>query len=155
MRLYLVQHAEAETADVDEERHLTAGGIRDVEMVGHFLETMSTPVSRILHSGKVRARETAERLARYIGPEAVVEQVVGIRARDPAEPWKERLDAEEENLVMVAHMPFVARLASLLVRGEEDPELFRFTPGTVLCLESFGEGRWSVVWMVPPALVVR
>jgi phosphohistidine phosphatase len=66
MKLYLVQHAEAKTEKEDPLRPLSEKGLKDLEKVSSFLEDRSIKVTRILHSGKQRARETAEKLSKVV-----------------------------------------------------------------------------------------
>ena len=60
MKLYLVQHGEACAEDVDPERPLTAQGRADVERLAAFLQQAGIQVGRVIHSGKLRAEQTAE-----------------------------------------------------------------------------------------------
>jgi phosphohistidine phosphatase len=55
MRLYLVQHGEAVSKDIDPDRPLTAAGRQDIELLASFLWRHRVSVSRIIHSGKARA----------------------------------------------------------------------------------------------------
>ncbi len=63
MHLYLVQHAEAKPREDDHQRPLSDQGRADIQKVAAFLGDRGIPVSRIIHSGKLRARQTAEALA--------------------------------------------------------------------------------------------
>ena len=63
MRLYLVQHAEALPADVDPARPLSANGRTDAERVATLLTGQVLGITRVLHSGKTRAEQTAGILA--------------------------------------------------------------------------------------------
>ena len=63
MKLYLVQHGEACAKDVDPDRPLTDAGKADVERLAAFLGQVGIRVDRVIHSGKLRAVQTAERLA--------------------------------------------------------------------------------------------
>jgi len=56
--------------------------------------------------------------------------------------------------MIVGHLPFLARLASYLVMGSEEPPLVRFRYGGVVCLERTGEGEpWMVSWMIVPECI--
>ena len=68
MNIYLVQHGEAVAKEVDPERPLTESGRSDVRRMASFLGAAGVRVSRIMHSGKVRAKETAELLAAAVAP---------------------------------------------------------------------------------------
>jgi phosphohistidine phosphatase len=68
MRLYLVQHGEAVAEDVDPARPLSATGQSDVTKVARFLAASGLSVSQVLHSGKLRAEQTAALLAAALAP---------------------------------------------------------------------------------------
>ena len=68
MKLYLVQHGEACAKEVNPERPLTEQGKEDVDRLGPFLKQAGIQVDRVIHSEKLRAIQTAERLANAIAP---------------------------------------------------------------------------------------
>ena len=107
----------------------------------------------IRHSGKTRAAQTAEVLAERLQPLTGVSAVEGLKPLDDQMPWAERLKGEQDNLMLVGHLPFVARLAALLVAGDPNVEVVRFQPGGVLCLERDEAGGWAIAWLVVPALL--
>mgnify|MGYP001139025655 CR=1 FL=1 len=70
MIAYLIQHGTAASKDEDPERPLTLRGRRDVERVAdRVASVMGT--ARVVHSGKLRALQTAEIVAQRLGVEAV------------------------------------------------------------------------------------
>ena len=153
MRLYLARHGEAKRSDEDPERGLTDAGEDGVEKVSVAVSEATTGArpERILHSGKKRARQTAEILARGLGCGDVAE-TRGLAPNDDPGAWL-GLPAGEGDLMLVGHLPFMDRLASLLVCDDADRGAFAFVPAAVLCLES-GESssRWRVEWMVNPVI---
>ena len=64
MKLYLVQHGEAHAKNVDPERPLTERGHGDVARLAAFLSRAGVRVERVIHSGKLRAEQTAGVLAK-------------------------------------------------------------------------------------------
>ena len=68
MRLYLVQHGTAVPKDKDPERPLSKDGQTDVSRVASFLGRSGVHVARVLHSGKLRAQETALLLSEVVSP---------------------------------------------------------------------------------------
>ncbi|MCD6138753.1 MAG: histidine phosphatase family protein, partial [Deltaproteobacteria bacterium] len=81
MKLYLVQHAEAKKKDEDPQRPLSEKGWTDIKKVAAFAaEQANIKVSNIMHSGKTRARQTAEAMADYLTPPE------GIRKEEGLEP---------------------------------------------------------------------
>jgi len=67
MNLYLVQHAKAKPAELDPERPLTEEGMVDARRVASFVSrNTDTRVAAILHSGLLRAQQTAQIFAEYL-----------------------------------------------------------------------------------------
>jgi phosphohistidine phosphatase SixA len=63
MRLYLVQHGDAVPERLDPERPLSASGRREVQAVARLLADTGVRAAHVVHSGKLRAQQTAELLA--------------------------------------------------------------------------------------------
>ena len=152
MRAFLVQHGEAKSKDLDPERHLTEKGVRDVEKVSRFLEPLGLEVGAVWHSGKARAQETAETLGRSVKATQGILAREGLAPNDVVGLVKEELDRAEKDLMVVGHLPFLARLASSLV-ADESAKVIAFRQGGVVCLERDEEGSWSVLWAVVPDLL--
>ena len=153
MRIYLVQHGEAVAKDVDPERPLSNGGRDDVQRVAERLAGVGLGVARIAHSGKLRAEQTANLLALTLGGERTPQARDGLGPNDPIAPVAEALAAEPEDVMLVGHLPFMARLATRLVTGAEEPAAVAFAPGSVVCLERAEDGRFAITWMVRPELI--
>lgn len=74
MTLYLVRHAEAKPEEEDPERPLSEKGWDDVRrLAGYAAAHLGITVDRVLHSGKTRARQTAEVLTGAVSPTARLE----------------------------------------------------------------------------------
>jgi len=149
--LCLVQHGEAVSEEVDPRRPLSERGRVEVERVASFLSRAGLRVSKIIHSTKLRARETAEILARHLG--APTEEAEGLEPRADPRPWAERLQSSVEDVMIVGHLPHLSRLASLLLLGREDAEVIRFRYGGVYCLEKGEDGRWRILWALRPDII--
>ena len=154
MKLYLVQHGKAKPKEEDPQRPLSREGRSDVERVARFLaEHSAAGVGLIVHSGKTRARQTAEIMAGHLHPSGGVKEAGGL---DPlAEPavWGERLVTETSDLMLVGHLPHLDKLVSRLVCGNEETGVVVFQMGGVVCLSRDDSGRWRVAWMIPPDVV--
>lgn len=161
MRLYLVQHGEATSKEVDPNRPLTEKGKEDVSRMADFLKKGGVRVSATWHSEKLRAIQTAQILGEAVSTEIVKQE--GLAPNDPVDRWLEELNTMMKDVMMVGHLPFLEKLASLLLVGNESSQLIAFRPGGVVCLEreeglrprggSAPAGKWSLVWMVSPELV--
>jgi len=150
MKLYLVQHGEALPADEDPARPLSAQGQQDVQAMAELLDVAGIRVARVWHSGKLRAGQTAELLARRVCPRCRTEAIGGIGPNDSTAEFSQDVDVWQEDTLVVGHLPFMARLVSRLVCGAPERELGSYFPGSIVCLERSGAHSWSVQWMLRP-----
>jgi phosphohistidine phosphatase len=150
MRLYLVQHGEAVAEDADRARPLSATGQSDVTKVARFLAASGLSVSQVLHSGKLRAEQTAVLLAAELAPGRTPVARPGLNPKDPTDDLAHEVGAWDQDVMLVGHLPFMAKLVSRLVAGREDAGVAAFQPGTVVCLERAGQQSWTIGWMVRP-----
>jgi phosphohistidine phosphatase len=148
VHLYLVQHGHAKTENEDPDRPLTDKGAEDVARVARWaVEQLGVRTARVVHSGKTRARQTAEAWAGLLG--ADVGQSDSLAPNDNPARWVERLDAEVDDLMLVGHLPHLDRLAGSLLTGDSDRALIRFRPGGLVGLER-ADGGWVVSMVLPP-----
>ena len=153
MELYLVQHGEAKSKAEDPQRPLTERGRDEVQRVAAFAAKADLKVSQIRHSGKRRAEETASILAEHLSPVEGMLAISGLAPLDDVRPIVQALGKETAPLMLVGHLPFMDRLAGLLVTGDPDRSVVRFRMGGIVCLEGAGDD-WAVKWVVRPELVV-
>jgi phosphohistidine phosphatase len=153
MNLYLVQHAEARSKEEDPERPLSDKGVADIKKVASYLtERAVLRVSHILHSGKLRARQTAEILGEQLHPGGVT-ITDGLSPLDEPAIWAGRLAEADEDLMLVGHLPHMGKLAALLLTGNEDLPVVQFRMGGVTGLTRDATGDWSLCWMVIPDIL--
>jgi phosphohistidine phosphatase len=158
MKVYLVRHGAAKSDLEDPERRLTDAGRRDVERVAAWLAPLKLPVGAVWHSGKARARETAAIVARAVVCASAPAEHAGLQPNDAPDGVQPEIERGAGDLVIVGHLPFLARLASLLLAGWTEGVVVNFEPGGVVCLERADTGtprgvRWGVSWAVAPALL--
>ena len=153
MRLYLVQHGEAKSKQIDSERHLTEKGMRDVEKMAAFLKPLGLRMKAIWHSGKTRAAQTADILGSALVATQGIVQREGLAPNDPIGSVRETLRTATEDLMIVGHLPFLGRLASALIAGSEEADVIAFQNGGVVCIERCEDGAYRLRWMVTPKLL--
>ena len=147
--VYLVQHGQAKPEDEDPQRPLTDRGVDDVTNVARLAtDAFGVRPQRIIHSGKTRARQTAEIWGRMM--DVGVEQGEGLAPNDDPGPWAARLAAETRDLMLVGHLPHLAKLAGLLLTGDPSRALVGFQQGGVFGMERV-DGQWVVRLLLPPA----
>ena len=59
----------------------------------------------------------------------------------------------DRDTLIVGHLPFMARLVSHLVTGDENWSVAAYRPGSVVCLERDDVARWLINWMIRPELL--
>jgi phosphohistidine phosphatase len=155
MRLYLVQHGDALPERLDPERPLSAAGRQEVEAVARLLAGAHARVAHVVHSGKLRAQQTAELLATALAPGTMPEAMAGLSPNDPVEPMVRTIADWTSDVMLVGHLPSMGKLVARLVAGDERKPVAAFVPGTVVCLERDEANRWTIAWMVRPALAAR
>ncbi len=153
MKVYLTQHGEARAKEVDPDRPLSDRGRADVELVAEFLAVSGIGVDRVQHSGKTRARQTAELLAAKLAPRATVEPMDGLGPKDSGDALMRVLETVSGDLLVAGHQPFMGRFVSRLLAGKAEPTLVAYQPGSIVCLERDQAGSWTLQWMIRPELL--
>ncbi len=153
MKLYLVQHGEAKSKEEDSSRPLTEKGIKDAEKVAEYISKLDVKVKKIFHSGKLRAKQTAEIYAKHLKPEDGVSETDGLNPLDSPETWIKKLKNIDEDIMLTGHLPHLSKLASTLIVGDENMEIIKFRNAGVTCLERDEQGKWKILWAIPPEMV--
>ena len=153
MKVYLVQHGEAQTKDVDPTRPLTERGRQEVQCVAAFAKRLGLEVHQIRDSGKTRAEQTADILGEVLSPSGGVVAVSGLAPLDEVQPVADGLAREQQPVMLVGHLPFMARLTGLLVTGDPDRSVVHFRNGGIVCLAYEEEKEaWLVAWILTPEM---
>lgn len=128
MRLYLVRHAEAAPGQPDELRPLTPAGRAAALALGERLAAEAR-VDAVLCSPLLRARQTAEAIARAAGVEAEPVELLAPGASDT--DLIAAVSGRGEVVVAVGHQPDCGEIAAALRGGPEPP----FPPGAAVRLD--------------------
>lgn len=149
MKVYLVHHTDALSAEQDPQRHISPKGREQADRLGARFRALGVAPVRILHSDKQWTIDTAERIAAKLGMEdRTAKAAYPINTDDPIEPFLAELRDARGDIMMCGHVVFLERVAARLVCGDESKAVVAFKPGngTALCLEGEGE-RWVVTYM--------
>ena len=157
MRVYLVRHGEASVPPGGSERVLTDRGREQVRLIGECLKSRGIAPTEVLHSRRIRARETAEILTGCMGV-SHLQEIAGLAPEDPISTVAELVMRTDHDLMLVGHLPHLDLLASELVSGTKDVA-FNFPPAAALSLVGFRQGhpatpgpvRFAVNFLVRPA----
>ena len=154
MKLYLVQHAKAASKQEEPERPLTEEGRRDVQRVAAFIKPLKLCVDYLWHSGKRRAEQTAGFLAEVVRINNEQTARDGLGPNDDVGVIRDELASTETDVMIVGHLPFLSKLASLLLAGSESADTVAFKQGGIVCLRRGEEEQWQIDWMMIPELIV-
>jgi phosphohistidine phosphatase len=122
MRLFLVRHAEAAPGEPDELRPLTAAGRAVARDLGERLATEHPDA--VVSSPLLRARETAEQIARAAGLTAEADERLAPGAT--AEDVKTVVAGRGDTVIAIGHQPDCSAILLALSGRELD-----FAPGAV------------------------
>jgi phosphohistidine phosphatase len=145
MRVGLVHHAEAVGPEVDPLRPLSESGHRQAQQLARRAREWGFVPAAIWHSGKLRARQTAEAFLRECNPFAEFRMVRGLRPDDPPDWIFHELTGENRDLLLAGHMPHIAALARMLA-----PEGKPFLLHGLVVFERPQAGSWRELLRAAP-----
>jgi phosphohistidine phosphatase SixA len=153
LRVYLVHHVDALSAEQDPGRHISPKGQAQADRLGERLKAMGVKPARILHSDKQWTIDTAVRIAARLGcSEQTAKAAYPINTDDAVAPLIAEIagvmNRNQGDVMMCGHVDYLLRTASTLVCGDEKRKVVEFKPGngTVVCLES-RDSNWVVTFM--------
>jgi phosphohistidine phosphatase len=117
VRLYLVRHAKAAPGDPDDLRTLTEHGREQAREVGEQFARDGIRPDAVLSSPLLRARETAEAIAKATGANAETDERLAPGAT--AESVRAAITGRGETIVVVGHQPDCGQIAASISGGPE------------------------------------
>ncbi len=152
MKVYLVQHGVNHPENEDPQKGLTDQAMLDVDKMGAFIGRMNQQYEAVFHSDKKRARQTAQILGKHLKHALGVHETDCLGPTDDVEVWANRILCSDGDPVLVGHLPFLNKLASRLVTGDENRQIVDFKNGSMFCLEEDHE-KFSVKWAITPDMI--
>lgn len=151
MEIYLAQHGEAMLEEEDKRRPLSDKGKWELVQVAGRLAKAQVKVDMIAHSGKLRAKMTAEIYANHLRPSSGVTEIIGISPNDPISAAEALIKGAKAPLMIVGHLPHLSKLSSYLLCGDEGADVLSFRMGSVACLDY--SDKWKLKWYLVPELL--
>jgi phosphohistidine phosphatase len=145
MQLFLVHHGDAVGPEVDPRRPLSPKGRTDVERLAAEAAAHGARPQVVWHSGKLRARQTAETFWRACNALAEFSATKDLQPDDPPRWIRDRLRAETRDLLIAGHFPHLPRLLALLVTGGEAGVDFPLH-GVVALVNQDEGATWRELW---------
>ena len=150
MRLYLIQHGLALSEEKDPQKSLSPEGKEATKKIAEFLKSKNIAVDSIWHSKKMRSSQTAQIISEYIPHKEILARD-DLNSNDPVEEVACQIQNLNKDIVIVGHLPFLQKLASLILSGSQDNQLISFIYSGVVCFEY--KEVWRLLWMMTPELL--
>jgi phosphohistidine phosphatase len=145
LKLFLVHHADAVGHEVDTRRPLSTLGEAQAARAAAEAAGRGARPDVVWHSGKLRARQTAQAFWRACNALAEFKASPDLQPDDPPSRIRDRLAGETRDILIAGHFPYLPRLLSLLLAGP--PATFPLHG--VVALESDDQrGVWKEIWRV-------
>jgi len=142
MRLILVHHGDAVGPEVDPQRPLSERGRLTVERLAAGAASRGAKPAVVWHSGKLRAKQTAEAFWRACNPFAEFSATRDLQPEDSPEWMRDRLRAEPRDVLIAGHYPHLPALLARLLPGSPS-----FPQHGVVALITEDEGEtWTEEW---------
>jgi phosphohistidine phosphatase len=145
VHLFLVHHGVALGPDVDARRPLSPAGQAGVGRLASQAAARGAKPDVVWHSGKLRAKETAEAFWRACNALAEFAATRDLQPDDPAQWMRDRLRGETRDILIAGHFTHLPRLLALLVVGGEAGVEFPINGVVALSTEDSGE-TWKELW---------
>jgi phosphohistidine phosphatase len=145
-QLFLVHHGEALSELVDPQRPLSAHGRAMVTRLAEQAAARGVRPSIIWHSGKLRARDTAEAFWKACNALAELRALRGLQPSDG--PWwlRDQLIGETRDVMVVGHMPHLPRALGILTTGDDEARVEFPLHGLVALERVEGTNLWRETW---------
>jgi len=142
VRVYLLHHADAVGPDVDPQRPLSSEGLEHAARLAALAQARGVAPAVIWHSGKLRARQSAEPFWRLCSPFAEFKMVRGLNPDDPPGIVHMAMLEETRDLLIAGHMPNIAAILRRLVGDAAD-----FPHHGLVAVETVDQGAsWRELW---------
>jgi phosphohistidine phosphatase len=147
MTLYLVHHGEAVGPEVDTRRPLSDIGRASVALLAEQAARRGAKPAVVWHSGKLRARQTAQEYWRACNALAEFAATRDLQPEDQPTFIRDRLLGESRDIMLVGHYPHMPALLSLLLTGGIGSSRAPFPQHGIVALETEDGGEtWKELW---------
>ncbi len=160
-RLYLIRHAKSDWGNPyggDHDRPLAKRGIKAAKLMGRFLTATQEVPEAVLASSALRARTTAELMAKAGGWDVEIAMTRAFYESHAEKVVQEirRQDDDGASLLVVGHEPTWSSLVGGLTGGSE----VRMATATLVRIDfdvsswaEVADGRGLLMWMITPRLL--
>ncbi len=146
LRVYLVHHGEAVGPDVDLRRPLSEDGRLTSERTAAAAASRGVKPAVVWHSGKLRAKQTAEIYWRSCNALADFAASRDLQPDDRPMFMRDRLRHQPRDILLAGHFPHLPRLLALLT-GDAGSAPAAFPLHGIVALYTGDDGEtWTEEW---------
>jgi phosphohistidine phosphatase len=146
VHLYLVHHGDAVGPEVDPRRPLSAVGQASVDRLAGLAASRGVHPDVFWHSGKLRAKQTAEAFWRACNALAEISASRDLQPGDPPAWIRDRLIGESRDILLAGHFPHLPGLLAALLHSGDDGAVV-FPLHGIVALRTDDEGAtWVEEW---------
>jgi phosphohistidine phosphatase len=147
LTVFLVHHGDAVGPEVDARRPLSERGREHVARLAAEAAARGARPSAVWHSGKLRARQTAEAFWRSCNALADLSATRDLQPDDPPEWIRDRLRGLTADVLIAGHYPHLPRLLALLLGPAAGSTPASFPQHGVVAVQTDDEGQtWKELW---------
>ena len=147
--ILLIHHADALSPAVDPMRPLSSVGLAGAARVAEGVAVRGAHPDVIWHSGKLRARQTAEAYWKRCNPLAAFSATRGLQPTDPTNWIVDSIAGETSHILLAGHFPQLPRLLGRLTTGNPEADPVDFPLNGIVALEDV-DGKWVERWRLNP-----
>ena len=143
--IVLAHHGHALEREVEPTQPLSETGRAASRHLAVAVAARGVKPDVIWHSGKFRARQTAELYRHACNPGAAFSVARGLQPTDPPRVMQDQLDTGDRSILLVGHMPHLVRLLRVLCGESPDSAAIEFPAHGCVALERQG-ADWAELW---------
>ena len=130
-------------------RPLSDRGRVQVDMLAQKAAERGAKPEVIWHSGKLRARQTAEAYWKHCNPLAAFSATRGLQPTDPTNWIADAIAGDTRHILLAGHFPHMPRLLARLLTGDPDAGPVDFPLNGIVAIEEVA-GKWLERWRLKP-----
>ena len=152
MKYYFAQHGKALSSEVDATRSLSPEGEKETLAIANTLKKNNIAITRVVHSGKQRAAQTAQLFATTLDIKKT-QVIAGLSPNDDVKLLLDKISsADFDNTLFVGHLPHIQKAATYLLTGSTSSDAVCFQNSAVLCLETNADNA-RILWYITPDII--
>lgn len=150
MAIYFIQHGVCLDKSIDPKKPLSELGKKETNQVSEFLKKNRIKIQKVYHSGKLRAKETAQILSNHLSDGNIYEKSNMLPNDNVISFCKDKL---EDNCIYVGHLPHLDKATSYLVCQNEDSEVIKLKNSGIVSIE-VRDCKYKIKWYILPNLCI-